>query len=255
MMMMLHHLSINSKRRQSIRCLNHLITHSIKRIDLNYLIPHHLYRRNNNNDKNNKNKSNEYYSKISERYITSIESKEKKKFVKIRIDRSGLLGNYKLDDLDNDDTIIDNDDVKMISDETKEVLTPLGKDLISYIKIRGPITLHDYMSQCLNHLIHGYYQSTDELIGEHGDFITAPEISQLFGEMIGVWCVNMWYNMNSPKKINIIELGPGKGMMSMILMMIMMMMMMMKRGKNDECCLPLLLFTTFDYCYYYYYYY
>ena len=218
-MMMLHHLSINSKRRQPIRCLNHLITQSTDRIDCNYLLHHHLYYHsiNNYNNNNNNNNNNENYPKISKRYITSIDSKDKKKFVKIRIDRSGLLGNYKIDDLDKDDNnnnIDNDDDATMLSDEMKEVLTPLGKDLISYIKIRGPITLHDYMSQCLNHLIHGYYQSSDELIGEHGDFITAPEISQLFGEMIGVWCVNMWYNMNSPRKINIIELGPGKGMIS-----------------------------------------
>lgn len=93
----------------------------------------------------------------------------------------------------------------------KELLSPLGKDLKSYIKVKGPISLHDYMAQCLNHLMHGYYQSTGEVIGQGGDFITAPEVSQLFGEMIGIWCISMWEKIGRPSKMNLIELGPGKG--------------------------------------------
>lgn len=50
-----------------------------------------------------------------------------------------------------------------------------------------------------------------EVIGEEGDFITAPEISQLFGEMVGVWCLSMYQQMGSPQKIYLVELGPGKG--------------------------------------------
>lgn len=93
----------------------------------------------------------------------------------------------------------------------KELISPLGKDLKSYIKLKGPITLHDYMAQCLNHLMHGYYQSKGEVIGEKGDFITAPEVSQLFGEMIGIWCLSTWEQLGKPQKINLVELGPGKG--------------------------------------------
>lgn len=93
----------------------------------------------------------------------------------------------------------------------KELVSPLGKDLKSYIKLKGPITLHDYMAQCLNHLMHGYYQSKGEVIGERGDFITAPEVSQLFGEMIGIWCLSMWEQLGKPERINVVELGPGKG--------------------------------------------
>ncbi len=93
----------------------------------------------------------------------------------------------------------------------KEIISPLGKDLKSYIKLKGAITLHDYMAQCLNHLMHGYYQSKGEVIGKEGDFITAPEVSQLFGEMIGIWCLSMWEQLGKPEKINLVELGPGKG--------------------------------------------
>ncbi|KAJ1380045.1 S-adenosyl-L-methionine-dependent methyltransferase, partial [Ochromonadaceae sp. CCMP2298] len=93
----------------------------------------------------------------------------------------------------------------------REVKSPLAMDLISYIKLRGPITLHDYMAQCANHLIHGYYQSRGELIGPEGDFVTAPEVSQLFGEMVGIWCLSMWRQMGSPRSLNLVELGPGKG--------------------------------------------
>lgn len=93
----------------------------------------------------------------------------------------------------------------------KEELTPLARDLLSYIQMRGPITLHDYMSQTANHLIHGYYQSEKEKIGSKGDFITAPELSQLFGEIVGIWCVHNWELMGQPHRLRLIELGPGKG--------------------------------------------
>ena len=76
----------------------------------------------------------------------------------------------------------------------KEQLTPLAKDLQYYIKLRGPITLHDYVGQTSNHSLHGYYQQklSQPVIGEAGDFITSPEISQLFGEMIGIWLISAW---------------------------------------------------------------
>jgi NADH dehydrogenase [ubiquinone] 1 alpha subcomplex assembly factor 7 len=94
----------------------------------------------------------------------------------------------------------------------KEELSPLAKDLISYIQLRGPISMHDYMSQTSNHLLHGYYQSFHtEKIGNRGDFVTAPELSQLFGEMIGIWCLMKWQEMKKPAQLMLIELGPGKG--------------------------------------------
>jgi len=95
--------------------------------------------------------------------------------------------------------------------EGKEDMTELGKDLAAYIQLRGPITVHDFMSQALNHGIHGYYQRKEKKIGEEGDFVTAPEISQLFGEMVAIWCVSVWQNMGSPPKFNLVEMGPGRG--------------------------------------------
>lgn len=67
------------------------------------------------------------------------------------------------------------------------------------------------MQECLGNVKYGYYKRKHEIFGSKGDFLTSPEISQLFGEMMGVWCVNTWEQMGSPKKINIVELGPGKG--------------------------------------------
>jgi len=74
----------------------------------------------------------------------------------------------------------------------------------------GPMTVADYMATALTHPEHGYYTSRDPL-GRDGDFITAPEISQVFGELIGIWCVTVWQQMGSPKHFNLVELGPGRG--------------------------------------------
>jgi NADH dehydrogenase [ubiquinone] 1 alpha subcomplex assembly factor 7 len=93
----------------------------------------------------------------------------------------------------------------------KEPLTPLAEDLYSLINFKGPISIHEFMAQQLNHSIHGYYQQNDSLIGQEGDFITSPEISQLFGEMIGIWVYTTWQALGCPPKLDLIELGPGKG--------------------------------------------
>lgn len=93
----------------------------------------------------------------------------------------------------------------------KEERTPLTKDLLSYIQLKGPISIHDFMAQTSNHLLHGYYQSEEAKFGEKGDFLTAPEISQVFGEVVGLWCVLQWQEMGCPSEISLVELGPGKG--------------------------------------------
>lgn len=82
--------------------------------------------------------------------------------------------------------------------------------LAQRIRTTGPITLADYMGDCLMHPDHGYYQQ-ERIFGADGDFITAPEISQMFGEMIGLWLANRWQAMGAPTRINLIELGPGRG--------------------------------------------
>ena len=70
--------------------------------------------------------------------------------------------------------------------------------------------LDRYMALCLGHPAHGYYMSRDPF-GERGDFITAPEVSQIFGELIGVWLASAWAMMGSPTTFNLVELGPGRG--------------------------------------------
>ncbi len=70
--------------------------------------------------------------------------------------------------------------------------------------------LDRYMALCLGHPAHGYYM-TREAFGEEGDFVTAPEISQVFGELIGIWCAAAWQAMGAPASFNLVELGPGRG--------------------------------------------
>ncbi len=87
---------------------------------------------------------------------------------------------------------------------------PLKDILIDQIRRDGPINLATYMQIALSHPDHGYY-STRDSIGAKGDFTTAPEISQLFGEMIGLWIIDCWHQIGSPATINLIEPGPGRG--------------------------------------------
>lgn len=88
--------------------------------------------------------------------------------------------------------------------------TPLALKLKARIRRDGPITVAEYMDACLQDPEHGYYR-TKSAIGAEGDFVTAPEISQVFGELIGLWCAVVWQQMGSPKKFNLVELGPGRG--------------------------------------------
>lgn len=86
----------------------------------------------------------------------------------------------------------------------------LGDLIDMQIRTSGPISLATYMGLCLTHPSRGYYRTTDPL-GAAGDFITAPEISQTFGEMIGVWMADLYVQMGSPDAITVLELGPGRG--------------------------------------------
>ena len=89
-------------------------------------------------------------------------------------------------------------------------MTPLAKILAEMIAAEGPMALDRYMGLCLGHPVHGYYMKRDPF-GARGDFITAPEISQIFGELIGVWCAAAWDAMGKSKQFNPVELGPGRG--------------------------------------------
>ena len=89
-------------------------------------------------------------------------------------------------------------------------MTPLQSLIQAEIETSGPITVSRYMQLCLAHPVHGYYMKADPL-GSVGDFTTAPEISQLFGELIGAWLVDVWRQLGQPDPCMLIELGPGRG--------------------------------------------
>jgi SAM-dependent MidA family methyltransferase len=89
-------------------------------------------------------------------------------------------------------------------------MTPLEPELRRIIATDGPMPVGRFMALCLGHPVHGYYVSGDP-IGAGGDFITAPEISQMFGELIGLWAAAVWQQMGSPGAIRLVELGPGRG--------------------------------------------
>lgn len=90
--------------------------------------------------------------------------------------------------------------------------TPLEDRLIELINLKGPITVADFMADALGHPHEGYYM-TGAPIGAEGDFTTAPEISQVFGELIGLWLIETWRAMGAPGDFNLIELGPGRGVL------------------------------------------
>lgn len=89
-------------------------------------------------------------------------------------------------------------------------MTALGDLLIARIARTGPISLADYMADCLMHPQHGYYATRDPF-GAAGDFTTAPEISQMFGELIGLALGQAWMDQGQPENIVLAELGPGRG--------------------------------------------
>jgi len=89
-------------------------------------------------------------------------------------------------------------------------VTPLGQVLAETIRRTGPIGVDRFMAAALGDPEHGYYPTRDPL-GAAGDFTTAPEISQVFGEIIGLWCADQWQRMGCPDPVQLVELGPGRG--------------------------------------------
>ena len=90
--------------------------------------------------------------------------------------------------------------------------SPLLAEIKKLIKSSGPIPVWRYMELCLMHPSYGYYLSRDPL-GREGDFITAPEVSQMFGELLGLWTASVWKAIGSPPLLRLIEIGPGRGTM------------------------------------------
>lgn len=88
--------------------------------------------------------------------------------------------------------------------------TPLGQRLKRHIEQAGPIPVSDYMAMCLFDLHDGYY-TTKQPFGRDGDFITAPEISQMFGELVAIWLLTAWQAAGKPQKLVLAEIGPGRG--------------------------------------------
>lgn len=89
-------------------------------------------------------------------------------------------------------------------------MTALKQEIAAEIAHEGPMSLERYMSLCLGHPRHGYYMTRDPF-GAGGDFVTAPEISQMFGELLGVWTSEAWRMAGAPNPARLIELGPGRG--------------------------------------------
>ncbi|GAU83599.1 class I SAM-dependent methyltransferase [Bosea sp. BIWAKO-01] len=89
-------------------------------------------------------------------------------------------------------------------------MNALKAEIIRLIQDEGPLSISRYMALCLGHPRHGYYMTRDPF-GAEGDFTTAPEISQMFGELIGLWAGAVWRMMGEPASLRLVELGPGRG--------------------------------------------
>ncbi len=89
-------------------------------------------------------------------------------------------------------------------------MTPLARLLAARIAQTGPMTLAEFIAEALLHPAHGYY-STRDPFGRAGDFVTAPEVSQMFGELLGLCLAQAWLDQGAPSPFTLAELGPGRG--------------------------------------------
>ena len=90
----------------------------------------------------------------------------------------------------------------------------LKSRIVERIRAEGPMSVAEYMTLCLLDPVDGYYPTRDPQdpgLGEGGDFITAPEISQMFGEVLGLWVLQSWRDLGAPPDLKLVELGPGRG--------------------------------------------
>ncbi len=86
----------------------------------------------------------------------------------------------------------------------------LKQAIAALVRSEGPITVERYMALCLGHPGLGYYMTRDPF-GEAGDFVTAPEISQMFGELLGLWAAQVWFDQGHAGPLALVEIGPGRG--------------------------------------------
>ena len=91
-------------------------------------------------------------------------------------------------------------------DGTKADLPSAAHIIAERIEREGPIPLGDYMA-----IANDFYYASKDPLGEEGDFVTAPEISQMFGEIVGIWLADLWLRKGSPDHCHYVELGPGRG--------------------------------------------
>ncbi|HKY94704.1 MAG TPA: SAM-dependent methyltransferase, partial [Kiloniellales bacterium] len=89
-------------------------------------------------------------------------------------------------------------------------MSSLGERIARQIAASGPLTVAQFMALALLDPKEGYYRRA-EALGRAGDFITAPEVSQVFGELLGIWCIEQWHRLGEPRPFKLIELGPGRG--------------------------------------------
>ena len=91
--------------------------------------------------------------------------------------------------------------------------SPLLHHLYNQIQFSGPLSIADYMRNCLTHPLHGYYTTRPKIFGSSGDFVTAPHVSQVFPELVAVWISNFYRSHGGKDGYNLVELGPGTGQM------------------------------------------
>jgi NADH dehydrogenase [ubiquinone] 1 alpha subcomplex assembly factor 7 len=82
--------------------------------------------------------------------------------------------------------------------------------IVNVIRHEGPLSIARFMTLALHHPTSGYYSRRDPL-GPRGDFVTAPELTQAFGEVVGAWLAQAWLDLGRPAPFNLVELGPGRG--------------------------------------------
>lgn len=128
--------------------------------------------------------------------------------VSISVDRSGLI----LPGVSKGSSSSSNSSSNTLTKNVSGDVPELVKHISSLIQFRGgPLTVAEYMHEVLTHPTEGYYTTKSHVFGSKGDFITSPDISQMFGEMVGIWCVAMYEQLGCPDELRIVELGPGKG--------------------------------------------